>query len=645
MSRGRAAARRRGTPVAVLSSALGLVLAWTGAPGLAQAVTAGCSDCHAEQAELFKGSVHKSAVRCPDCHGGENAYEFTPEEFRRLGPEGASRWPASAATESFDHGTGFRGKLARAQVPERCGTCHADVERMNRYGLRTDQLALYWVSGHGRRLKQTGDTQVAVCIDCHGAHDVRPAGSPLSRTFAQKIPDTCGRCHADEALMSQYDRPASIVEQYRGSVHGIAVLERGDAGAPNCTTCHGSHGAAPPGFAEVGHVCGKCHQQTEENLRASVHGRIPALTPCIGCHAPGGDLRNHQIGRAVVPAQKLVEVFAAVRAEAPAADEGALRARFAERVAALGTSPQLATICARCHGPQRADPHRVFFAETDRIACERGVALSGVLLGAEFAYARAAERAAHLGSGVLLVRDEGLAAEEAKTELVALYDFLHTLDGANVEARAEKIKSVCQEVNGALDLKETGLVWRRKALLPIWGFVLVFFVLMYRKYLLLKRAYVRTPGRTPPAEAPVHLGRRRFLEATLTVMGSAAGLTLLWPAVSYILPVRKRGGATDRVSAGQEGDWTVWAARKIAVGGKPAMVVRTDQGYSAVSAVCTHLGCIVRWNEAQHEFDCPCHAARFDVAGRVLAGPPPAPLLEYTVSVVAGEVVVSAGKA
>jgi nitrite reductase/ring-hydroxylating ferredoxin subunit len=55
--------------------------------------------------------------------------------------------------------------------------------------------------------------------------------------------------------------------------------------------------------------------------------------------------------------------------------------------------------------------------------------------------------------------------------------------------------------------------------------------------------------------------------------------------------------------------------------GKVAAYREEDGTLHVVSAVCTHLGCQVKWNEAEHSWDCPCHGSRFDFTGRLIQGP------------------------
>jgi len=64
------------------------------------------------------------------------------------------------------------------------------------------------------------------------------------------------------------------------------------------------------------------------------------------------------------------------------------------------------------------------------------------------------------------------------------------------------------------------------------------------------------------------------------------------------------------------------AARVVEFGGEKVAVYRDAQDHlHAVSAVCTHMGCIVTWNAAEKTWDCPCHGSRFDCDGHVMHAP------------------------
>jgi Rieske Fe-S protein len=63
-------------------------------------------------------------------------------------------------------------------------------------------------------------------------------------------------------------------------------------------------------------------------------------------------------------------------------------------------------------------------------------------------------------------------------------------------------------------------------------------------------------------------------------------------------------------------------AKVIGVDGDKVGAYRDAAGVlHAVSAVCTHMGCVVDWNAVETSWDCPCHGSRFDPDGHVLQGP------------------------
>ncbi|MFB3815910.1 MAG: cytochrome c3 family protein [Terriglobales bacterium] len=237
-----------------------------------------CVECHSAldaplqvTTEQFAQDIHaQKGLTCASCHGGD---------------------PADESPDSMAKAKGFLGHIDRKQVPELCAKCHADGVYMRQYNpsLRTDELSQYKTSVHGKRLA-AGDTNVAVCTDCHGLHGIRPASDPRSKVHPLNVADTCSRCHSDRERMKAYKIGTDQFAGYSASVHHEALTKRGDLSAPTCTTCHGNHGAAPPGVASVENVCSTCHVFQAQLFDKSKHKDVMAGTGgCITCHS------NHRI--------------------------------------------------------------------------------------------------------------------------------------------------------------------------------------------------------------------------------------------------------------------------------------------------------------------------------------------------------------
>jgi Cytochrome c3 len=248
--------------------------------GLACAQTENtCLDCHSAldppyqvTAEHFAQDIHsQKGLTCASCHGGD---------------------PTRADESAMSKAAGFRGKIERKDVPALCGHCHSDAAYMRQYNpsLRTDQYSQYLTSIHGK-LRAKGDDKVAVCTDCHSVHDIRPPSDPRSTVYPLNIAQTCARCHADPAYMKGYSIPTDQFASYSASVHH-AALAGGDLTAPTCTTCHGDHGAAPPGVSVVQNVCSTCHVFQAQLFEVSPHKaafEAASLPGCVTCHS------NHRI--------------------------------------------------------------------------------------------------------------------------------------------------------------------------------------------------------------------------------------------------------------------------------------------------------------------------------------------------------------
>jgi uncharacterized tellurite resistance protein B-like protein len=236
-------------------------------------VSEDCKTCHlgldeerlVEPARLFENDIHAEVgFGCLACHGSGG-----------LGP--------------LDPGAGFLSVPSRRQIPELCGRCHSDGAYMRQFdpNIRIDQVLEYWTSRHGILLSESDDPDVATCIDCHPAHQIRPPSDVESSVYALNVPETCGRCHSDAELMQGRDIPTDQVEKHTTSVHGVLLYEEGDVSAPVCNDCHGNHGAAPPGIGSVRNVCGQCHVVMAEFFDASAHSELfeeEGLPLCAACH-------------------------------------------------------------------------------------------------------------------------------------------------------------------------------------------------------------------------------------------------------------------------------------------------------------------------------------------------------------------------
>ena len=122
---------------------------------------------------------------------------------------------------------------------------------------------------------------------------------------------------------------------------------------------------------------------------------------------------------------------------------------------------------------------------------------------------------------------------------------------------------------------------------------------------------------------PKGISRRRFFSwmgwgsSTAFLVSSAAAMVkFFYPKVTYEPAQQFQAGFPEDFPPGKMiflPDWKVF-------------VIREPEGFHAISAVCTHLGCTVIWEEKLGIFYCRCHGGRFHRDGHHFAGPPPRPL-------------------
>jgi len=136
--------------------------------------------------------------------------------------------------------------------------------------------------------------------------------------------------------------------------------------------------------------------------------------------------------------------------------------------------------------------------------------------------------------------------------------------------------------------------------------------------------------------------RRDFVNYFLGGSLFATVAAFLYPVIRYVLPPPQAEAVQKRMAAAKVGDLPPNSSKIFKFGISPAVLVNTAEGQLlALSAVCTHLTCTVRYEGDSSTLFCPCHNGRFDLAGNVISGPPPAPLETFQVEVVGEDIFVS----
>ena len=148
-------------------------------------------------------------------------------------------------------------------LPDRCGSCHANEEAMGPYDVDTDQLEAYKSSVHWTTLVDEGDLSSPVCNDCHGNHGAVPPGYTA-------VGRVCGECHFQ------------IGQYFAASPHDSVFvgLER-----PGCATCHGNHAIQEADDELLGLgdrstcVDAGCHSESDEGGRVAdrMRGLVDSL--------------------------------------------------------------------------------------------------------------------------------------------------------------------------------------------------------------------------------------------------------------------------------------------------------------------------------------------------------------------------------
>jgi predicted CXXCH cytochrome family protein len=177
-----------------------------------------CADCHGAHAVAPPGTPRtRISETCARCHEGVYGTYRKSVHGHALVEEANPDVPVCNDCHRSHDISDPRAREWLLRTPQLCGSCHTNAAMMQKYGLSTSVVDTYLADFHGVTAAFSKDEAnpasgrvTALCIDCHGVHDIGPVDAPGASGLKQNLVRTCRQCHegASEAF------PAAWLSHY-----------------------------------------------------------------------------------------------------------------------------------------------------------------------------------------------------------------------------------------------------------------------------------------------------------------------------------------------------------------------------------------------------------------------------------------------
>ena len=161
-----------------------------------------CADCHGSH-DITPSSQPRARISqtCAKCHAGVQATYAKSVHGKALFDEKNADVPVCTNCHHAHDIGGPREPGWRLTSPEICANCHTNERMMKKYGISTSVMSTYLADFHGmtaslhRSERIEGGAVTALCIDCHGVHDIMKIGDKASPVMQANLVKVCQRCH------------------------------------------------------------------------------------------------------------------------------------------------------------------------------------------------------------------------------------------------------------------------------------------------------------------------------------------------------------------------------------------------------------------------------------------------------------------